>query len=408
MKRTIISTLVISVLSFNVVANSLVTDEASLQQAISRANLNAHTNVIIFSRNAKISLSGPVIYSGDQPVKLVGNGAVIDGSRAGSFVLDRDLTAVTKDGSLVFNTAADISIKNLSVVYSATRGVVINVPESAVGDDISVKLNRVAITGSALYGLHIDDNLDEFDDGTAGSAIGIDLKISNSMFTGNGTGAIDFDGIRVDERGDGDINALIINTKIDANGGDGIELDEGGDGHVIATMLNVSINDNGFYNPADLDDGFDIDESGDGDIEVQLINVTASNNKDEGLDFDEANDGSVELKLLGVVANSNTDESIKVDEEGAGDIEARLSNVTVDNAGDDGIQFTELGEGEIEASLSKVIATNSKKYGVNFQQWLIEDESSPVEDAGELRARNITLSGNAKGNEIKVNNIEIK
>lgn len=389
-------------------AAAQVNDEASLRAAIEAANLDSNIEKIVFSKNAHISLNAPVIYTGSQAIKLIGKGATIDGSSAGSFVLDSDLTAITEDGTLVFNTAADITVRNLTIKNSATRGLVINIPEDADQQDIDVTLNKVSIQDSALFGLHIDDNADEFDDGVAGSAIGIDLKILNSSFTGNGTGAIDFDGVRVDERADGDINALIVNTHIDGNGGDGIELDEAGNGDVEATMINVTINDNGFYNEEDLDDGFDIDEADEGDIEVKLVRVSANNNMDEGLDFDEAGDGDVELKLRHVETLNNADEGIKADEEDAGDIEAKLKHVQVIENGDDGIQFTELGEGKIEATLKHVEANDNAKYGVKAEQWVVEDEAAPIEPAGELTAKQVELSGNGNGDEIETNNVIVE
>ena len=394
--------------STTVFADSKVYDESSFIEAIDYANADNSIEHIIFEKNVHISLTSPIIYTGSQDIEFIGNNATIDGASAGSFTLDNDLTAVTEDGTIMFNTAANIRIQRLSVVNSATRGIVVNIPESAQGEDIHVSLHKVHITDTALYGLHIDDNADEFDDGISGSDIGIELNISYSSFTGNGTGAIDFDGVRVDERGLGDITAVIKHTHIDANGGDGIELDEGGDGSVYATMRHVTLNGNGFYDAEDLDDGFDIDEVGAGDVVVTLVNVEVKHNQDEGLDFDEAGEGSVELKLYNVVAMDNADEGIKVDEEEAGDIDAKLTKVMVMASGDDGIQFTELGEGTIEAKLKKVSAIDNKKYGIKMEQWVEEDEATIIEDAGELKLKKVTLSDNGKGDELKLNNIDVQ
>ncbi len=389
-------------------ALNTVYDETSLQQAIALANTDTGIETIVFARDAHIRLSAPVVYSGSQPLRLQGNGALIDGTHAGSFQLDNDLTATTEDGTLVFNTAADISIRHLTVTNNATRGVVVNIPENATGDDITVSLHQVEISNSALYGLHIDDNVDAFDDGNAGSDIGVVLNITQSHFVGNGTGAIDFDGVRVDERGDGDIQAMIVNSHIDLNGGDGIELDEAGAGSVDATMVQVTINGNGFYNEEDLDDGFDIDEADNGDIAVKLVMVEASNNMDEGLDFDEAGDGNVELKLRRVNTVNNADEGIKVDEEDGGDIDATLANVAVRDSGDDGIQFTELGAGQINAKLNKVIADANAKYGIKLEQWMEEDEADIIEAAGSVHVRHVQLSNNGKGDQLKLNNIIVE
>lgn len=401
-------TLVTAICATSARAEKKVYNEETLLSAIAAANTGGTITKIIFEKNSEITLTTPVIYTGSQPINLIGNGSTIDGSSAGSFVLDTDLTAVTEDGTLIFNTSADIKIKNLSVSNSATRGIVVNIPDAAEGDDIKVSLNNVSITDSALYGLHIDDNSDEFDDGVSGSAIGIELIIKNSNFTGNGTGAIDFDGVRVDERAEGSINAFIIDTHIDGNGGDGIELDEAGTGDVDAIMRNVTINDNGFYNAEDLDDGFDIDEAGEGDIEVTLINVKANNNMDEGLDFDEEDEGDVEMKLRNVAALNNTDEGIKVDEKDAGDIESKLIKVTVNDSGDDGIQFTEIGEGSIETSLNNVTTNNNKEYGIKIEQWFVEDGDEPDEVAGYIKTKIVDINGNGKGDCIATKNVVIK
>jgi hypothetical protein len=383
-------------------------DEETLRQAIELASIDPKVEQIVFKKNSRITLNAPIVYTGTQSLELVGKGATIDGSAAGGFILDSDLTAVTEDGTLIFETAADITIRKLNIVNSATRGIVVNIPDDASGDDISVTLERVNILNSALYGLHIDDNSDNFDDGEVGSAIGIDLKISRSTFKQNGTGAIDFDGIRVDERSEGDIYAFISNTSIDSNGGDGIELDEAGEGNVEVFMNGVTLNSNGFYNEEDLDDGFDIDEADGGNLQAYLSKVTVNANMDEGLDFDESGEGSVEIKLKRISAKNNTDEAIKVDEEDAGHIEATLRKVTVERSGDDGIQFTELGEGKIDTVLKSVEVIDNDKYGIKIEQWVVEDEEQPAEDSGWLKVKKVYLSGNGKGDNIKTNNIEMR
>ncbi len=391
--------------SSSLFAYTQVNDEVSLKEAIAAANSDPSISSIIFERNADIILTAPVIFNGTQKIRLIGNGAIIDGSLAGSFILDDDLTAVTNDGTLVFNTQNGVEINNLTIANSATRGIVINVPEDAYGDDITVRLQGVNVVDSALFGVHIDDNADEFDDGESGSNIGVNLYINNSIFVGNGTGAIDFDGVRVDERGEGGIKALVVNTKIDNNGGDGMELDEAGAGDIQATFINATLSANGFYNEEDLDDGLDIDEADDGDIKLTMINAEINENMDEGLDIDEAGNGEVNLNLVRVETLNNTDEGVKVDEEDAGDINAKMTMVNIADCGDDGAQITELGEGVINAKLTNVTAENNKKYGIRIDQWVEEDEDVIVEAPGSLKARNIVLSGNGKGDEIKLTNI---
>lgn len=385
-----------------------VSDEESLRSAFEAASFDSSIDTLVFERNTRIELTEPVVYSGSQALSIFGNGAVIDGSLAGEFVLDDDLTAITEDGSLVFNTSAALTIRHLSVINSATRGIVVNIPSDATGADVAVTLDRVKVRNSALFGLHIDDNADEFDDGLSGSSVGVHLQVLYSVFTENGTGAIDFDGIRVDERGEGDITAFFYDTRINANGGDGMELDEAGDGDVMASLLNVKLNNNGYYNAEDLDDGFDVDEAGEGDVRLILKNVKINGNLDEGLDVDEAGEGSVELRLRKVTARDNADEGVKVDEEDEGDIRANLKQLTVRRSGDDGIQFTELGEGKIDAKLNEVVVRDSGKFGIKLEQWVEEDEATSIESEGRARLKRVRLTGNLSGDEVQVNNVKLK
>ena len=384
-----------------------VDSETAFAEAIKQANENPAISTITLQPKAVIHLRQPVIYSGSQPITLLGHNAVIRADSAGRFVQDSELTATTQDGALIFNTQANITIQDITVENSATRGIVVNIPRSAQGADMRVTLNNVTVTGSALYGLHIDDNADDFDDGTEGSNIGIDLTIRHSTFANNGTGAIDFDGVRVDERGEGGIRTLIIDTRIDHNGGDGIELDEAGNGDVEATLLRVSLTENGFYNAADLDDGFDIDEAGEGDMKILLTDVTVIGNKDEGLDFDESGAGNAFLKAAFVTGKSNLGEAIKLDEEGDGDLSVELAALTIEKNGDDGIQLTELGAGSLSGSLSAMSVKNNTKYGVKAEQWLVEDEASVVEPSGYIAVRGLDLQANGKGDSIKLHNIKM-
>jgi hypothetical protein len=398
MKPTILM-LALSFCSCALHAQNLISDEKSLNAAINKANMDSSMTKIAFAIDAKISLTAPVIYSGKQNLTLIGNNAVIDGAKAGSFKMADDLTATTQDSSLIFNSAGALKISDLSIINSATRGLTINIPKDATGTDVSIILHNIKVTNSALYGLHIDDNADEFDEGDIGSAVGINLVIEDSEFVRNGTGAIDFDGVRVDERGHGNISAFITKTIIDENGGDGIELDEAGAGNVEVEMVDVSLSRNGFYNKKDLDDGFDIDEAGDGDINASLINVVIDANLDEGLDFDESGKGDLITRMYHVSANRNSDEGLKFDEEGDGDIRTILSNVSVSKSGDDGIQLTELGEGLVSGTLSQVSISDSEKLGLKAQMWVVEDEQAIAERAGSLQLLDLKLSNNAKGDQ---------
>ncbi len=124
------------------------------------------------------------------------------------------------------------------------------------------------------------------------------LVASGLEILANGRDALDQDGLRIDERGGGDIMGRVRDSQFIGNGADGIEFDEAGAGRVRATVSSTAIIDNGDFDvAADPDDGFDIDE---------------------------ADAGAVRLRLVDVVASSNVDEGVKVTEQGAGDLLARV------------------------------------------------------------------------------------
>ncbi len=383
-------------------------DDVSLQSAISSANKDSSISEIAFKRDSFIVLSKPVIYSGNQRIKFTGRNTTIDGTKTANHHVYKILSASSQQGALLLNTAAEIDISNLTIKNSATNGIVVSIPVDAHGKKSTIYLDRVNIFNSKFHGLHIDDNSDFFDQGSAGSDIGIYLNISNSNIIGNGTGDNDFDGIRIDERSRGNIIALITNSHIDENGGDGIELDEAGEGDVDITMMNVTLNNNGFYNNADLEDGLDIDEAGPGDINASFYNIEVKNNKDEGLDFDEAGEGDVGIKLRYLNASNNSDEGIKISERSEGSIEVGITMSSVTNNGDDGIQITEIDNGTIEANLLQLTVKDNSKYGIRIEQWNVKDENSTEEAPGSLEINQVTYTNNGKGNYIKTKNVITK
>ena len=141
------------------------------------------------------------------------------------------------------------------------------------------------------------------------------LSVEDSSILGNGvvihagapdfddslaTGCpVDFDGIRVDDGGNGGIRATITRTDAVGNRADGIELDERDNGGVDALVVDSHIDDNGDTGTDDTDDGFDIDEFGNGDIDAHFERVTVNGNFDEGLDVSEADTGNASLAVVG-------------------------------------------------------------------------------------------------------------
>lgn len=333
----------------NLLATIVVSTAAEFVDALATAASDPMFNKIEVAQGTEsIELSETATYEGTQKLAIDGNGATVrpvEGSE-GSF----DLFKTTGGSNLALN---DIVFAN------GLDGVLVEVPVNTTGQ-VSVKLSNVNITGSSEFGLHIDD--------LAGSPASIKLEVHRGDFVGNGVGALDFDGIRVDERGNGSINAFFKHVSIDGNGGDGLELDEGGSGNVRLEMHHSSLNENGFFNSEDLDDGLDIDETGPGSVSAVLRNVQANDNLDEGIDLDEEDQGAIKADFRNVSANGNFDEGIKFSEAGSAGIRAIFSNVSANGNGDDGIELEEEDGGNVWAILDGIAANQNGDEGIQVSE----------------------------------------
>jgi len=333
-----------------------------------------------------------VIYTGPQALHIEGANAVID-AQDGDF----SVFASTGGGSLV--------VRGLTFQNSATYGLFVEVPSSAT-DDLWVGLNRVTVLDTGLHGVYIKDcdekdgsepGLCEEDD--SGSSASIFLEGSFCRVEGGGTGELDFDGIRVDERGEGEIIASFHSCHVDGNGGDGLELDEAQEGDVVLKLVRSTFDENGFFNEADLDDGVDIDEAGEGGIDVVAIRTEIARNKDEGLDLDEAGAGDVRARLTRLEATGNTDENVKIDEEDEGDLKLEMKASSVRASADqEGMQLEEIGPGDLKAKVTRSEFVDNEDVGIKAVQ----------EDGGEGRLvlNNVTLEGNADP-QVEVENVDL-
>jgi hypothetical protein len=205
------------------------------------------------------------------------------------------------------------------------------------------------------------------------------VTLNSVTIDGVGFGKQDADGLRVDDRGPGDIIFSASNSTFVDVGADGIELDEGNDGSVQVAARNLIFDSNGAYCSADpfiegededaaaqivfeldpdcnddgdpdVDDAFDIDEAGPGGIFGMLTNLTIIDNFDEGLDFDtegEGDDNFVELDIVKVDASGNADEAIKVSEEGNASVMVSMRALNIE--GD--VEVEEENDGDLSVSI---------------------------------------------------------
>jgi hypothetical protein len=354
--------------------------DGSLRDAIAQANADAAINLIIIKQDVcTIEIGSALEYTGAQDLSVDGKGATI---------LAADTFADV--GMVISSSGANLSLWRLTIDgdfeegETGANGVLIPVPAEQEGE-LSVFLKDVSLVNNGLFGLHIADQEDDSD-------ATLRLTVLDSLVANNGIGESDFDGIRVDDGGGGDIITNIVNSQIDGNGGDGLELDERGEGIVELDVVGSSFSGNGFFDPEDLDDGLDIDEADDGGMVVRIVNSTFTDNFDEGLDLDEEDAGDVQVSIVNVNADNNIDEGIKISEEDGGGLFAMLSNVTViGSQDDDGIQLEEADEGSLDVTVVNLIATDNDKFGLKVEQETVG------EDTGTLKLRNSTLEPNGDG-----------
>ena len=380
------------------------------------ALMSGATSIAIKPNVDIIDLDAPLYYDGTAPLTIRGSGQTIDGFGLG---LDPILT-VTE--------GADLSIRDLTfdagggdedgaweriVNEGGGKAIYVDVPQDAMGV-VRLDLRNVTVLGTGNHGVHVSDCLletengggdpDDCGDGNTGvgegSAASIHVRLDGVLIESSGFGTQDADGLRVDERGDGEIRFSAVNSTFHRVGADGIELDEGGYGDVIVDVRHVAFTENGEYclinefvpgddcdddGEPDVDDGFDIDEAGPGSIVGNIRNVNVILNYDEGLDFDEAGMGGTDLDFVNVTSIDNADEGIKVSEEDAGDNLARLRSIY--ETGD--LEFEEAGDGSIATSLNS--------------SWVGDDYKFVEENAGIV---DLTINGSSIADELEIEAID--
>ncbi len=363
----------------------------SFRHAIERANYNESIDTIQFLLTIRtVYLKSTVVYTGKQPLTIHGHGATIDGSL---IVVPPDFEPSdppTTDGvALAATGGGDLAISGLTIRKAPSEGLAMLIPEDATGT-VRLWLFSVEVAGNKGHGVLVNDQLvpttpdppvtdpetPPIHPNPAGSAAGLEVTVLSSRFVGNGFGAIDRDGLRVNEGAEGDLRVAVRYSVAEDNGADGIEVDERGNGNVIVDMLGSRLGRNGSFSSADFDDGFDIDELDGGDILGQIVLSSANDNYEQGFDFNENDAGDLEVNMLLVEANDNSEEGIEYEEDddfaGGGNIAATLLGIRANgngaNDGDAGLKLREKGEGDLTATLNGIETLQNLVSGVLLRE----------------------------------------
>ena len=374
----------------NAAAYTVTTNADSGPGSLRAALLSGATLVNIPASVSDIVINSTLSYGNRAPLKIVGSGQTIDGNGGGNTLLNITDGADLTITNLNFTDGGGYDVNN----QGGGEGIFIDVSDNNQIGIVNLSLSNVAVTGVGLHGIFVND-CDLLVCGAGGggggdgSKVSIHVALTNVTVDDAGNGGFDADGVRINDRNDGDIVFNAVDSTFTNIGADGVELDEGDDGDVVINVRNSVFDNNGGYCVGvppqfpddtgcvedddgdlvlDLDDGFDIDEAGNGSLSGQVKNVEINDNLDEGLDFDEEGEGSINIDLVSVTAIGNGDEGIKISEENDGDVTANLRTVTVVASGDDGIQIEQDNAGEINVTVNATNTMDNAKKGLKVGQ----------------------------------------
>ncbi|MDA7427344.1 hypothetical protein PGB28_02655 [Primorskyibacter aestuariivivens] len=392
------------------VTNANDSGDGSLRAALESAAASDTARQIVIVTKDDIAIASTLTYAGQAAIAIHGQGQTV--SLAGNATL------------LAATAGANLTIRNLNFAgpggfdiqnrgdlngASAGKGIFVDVRDDQTGL-VVLSLDTVTVSGVAGHGVHVSDCTlaDACGGGGGGAGEGspasIAVDFDNVTIDNVGNGSFDADGLRVDERGAGDILFAATDSLFTRVGADGIELDEGQAGGVYVTETGSRfVNNGGYCDPAilsaflpaeaegefeqgaraeadipgpvtgspddacierevalyddgsveeyefglDLDDGFDIDEAGPGGLDVVMINSEISNNLDEGVDFDEEGPGGITASFIGTTASGNTDDGYKLSEEDAGGIQGLMQGAASRDNGGKGAVFEEEDAGGV-------------------------------------------------------------
>ncbi|WP_415906374.1 hypothetical protein ACMXYX_00695 [Neptuniibacter sp. QD72_48] len=413
------------------VTNGNNSGEGSMRAALIAVAEGKADSVIVTSKD-DIMINSTLTYTGQAPIAIYGNGQIIKTAK------NTDLLAISQGADLnisglKFEGPGGFSIQNRGdLTGEAGKGIFVNLRDNQTGT-LTVTLNNVEVSGVAYHGIHISDCDIAKDCGAGaggeggGSPASIAVNAYNLNIHNVGYGRVDGDGLRVDERNEGNILFTAHNSRFNKVGADGVELDEGQNGDVIVNVSNVDFSNNGGYCQKDLlqpllpspveaefkdgemsadkvpaeiagsaddkcferevdlyasgsveayefgidfDDGFDIDEAGNGSIKTVLYSSTIHNNLDEGLDFDEEGEGDIEITVIDSAASGNTDDGFKMTEEENGNLTALISSGHADKNGGKGIVLEAKDAGKVAALIENSTTANNdsgKKSGLKIK-----------------------------------------
>jgi hypothetical protein len=188
-----------------------------------------------------------------------------------------------------------------------------------------------------------DDGFDA-DEGDEGDLIAtVLLSTANDNFE---------EGFDFNENDAGDMRVDMRLSEASRNPEEGIDLEEDDDwqggGDLVATLRLVRADGNG----AEGDGGIKIRERGEGNLRADLTGTHTSDNESAGIHMREQQEGDLRAEVRGATSVGNGAEGIFLREDDAGSHLGHVSHATADGNGAFGIDFDENGAGDLTAAVA--------------------------------------------------------
>ncbi len=181
------------------------------------------------------------------------------------------------------------AITNSTISDNWEQGVDLN--ENHAGH-LVIAMTDVVASGNAEEGIEFEE-----DDDFAG---GGDLVATLVRTTTNGNARNDGDaGLKLREKGDGNVDAHITGAISNGNTAGGILIREDAGGNLTTTVRDAVANQNAGH-------GIQYDENGNGVLSGKLIGATANQNTSAGVQAEQATSGTGSLVIAGLSASGNT------------------------------------------------------------------------------------------------------
>jgi hypothetical protein len=176
---------------------------------------------------------------------------------------------------------------------------------------VAFTVQQTVITGNGFYDLatapedrDLDDGID-VDEWGEGDIIGRMVQVSANDNAE--------EGIDLNENEAGDLRIEMHQVEASGNPEEGIDLEEDDDviggGHLVADLTGIVANDNG---TTDGDGGVKLRERGDGDILTRLVNILATGNSENGIHIREQDGGSIDGRIQTATATGNDDNGVRL------------------------------------------------------------------------------------------------